>query len=172
MDQDLTSHQPRPVFVGSSPSFKREFYFLYLPDIAKWPDNLGFPDKYFGLFLACDARGLTDEVILSVAKTALNQSLVYLCAWGPDCERVHDLFDLANIRRETRVPEPDSLTVVMTTWHANDSLREAIWFFKVSTLGAGRFENCKTWLAVNIGKPEWSSEIMELLKNEDWQWEA
>jgi hypothetical protein len=168
MTQDHQSLPLKPVLAGSSPAFKRDYYFLYLSGIANWPENIELPEGNFGLFLACDARELTDEMILGVAKTALNQGLVYLCAWGPDCERVHDLFDLADIRREIRVPEQDSNTVVMTTWHAEESLKEAIWYFKVSAYGAGRFENCQTWLAVNVGQRDLSSEIMELLKNEDW----
>jgi hypothetical protein len=172
MVQEPTSHQPNPVFVATSKGFNRDFYFLYLPDITGWPENLSLPDKYFGLFLACDARELSDELIRGVAKTAMDQGLAYLCAWGPDCERVHDVFDFAEIDKEILEPESDPDSVVMTTWHAKDSLREAIWYFKVSAFGAGRFESCRIWLAVNVGHPDLSSEIMGLLKNEDWQWET
>jgi hypothetical protein len=137
-----------------------------------WPESLELPEGNFGLFLTFDARESSDEAILNVAKTALNQGLGYLCAWGPDCERVHDLFDLAAVQKEIVAPEPNPNTVVMTTWHPRDSLKEGIKFFKMWAFGAGRFEDCQTWLAVNVGQPEWSSEIMELLKDEDWQREV
>jgi hypothetical protein len=169
MVQEPTSQQPKPVFVASSIGFNRDFYFLNLPDFASWPEDLGLPEGYFGLFLACDACGVANEVILGIARSALSQGLGYLCAWGPDCNRVHDLFDLASVRKEHVEPESDPDTVVMTTSHVEESLREAIWFFKVPAYGAGRFESCRIWLAVSVGQPDWSSEIMELLKTEDWQ---
>ena len=53
----------------------------------------------------------------------LEQGIAYLCVWGTDCERVHDLFDLE------RMPDEPKGRVVMTTWHSKESLSEALWFF-------------------------------------------
>ena len=46
-------------------------------------------------------------------------------AWGPDCERVHDIIDEEDIGPN---PPPTMDRVVMTTWHDDKSLAEAIWF--------------------------------------------
>jgi hypothetical protein len=49
-------------------------------------------------------------MIRNMAKGLLQRGIAYLYVWGPDCERVHDQFDL-----ERTLDEPKR-RVVMTIW--------------------------------------------------------
>jgi hypothetical protein len=51
---------------------------------------------------------------------------MYACAWGPGSARVHDAFDLVFIR-ETGGEWADD-EHILTTWHHDESLDEALWF--------------------------------------------
>jgi hypothetical protein len=52
---------------------------------------------------------------------------LYAVTWGRDCEKWHDSVDGANLREFDYGDIPDD-RFVMTTWHENRPLREALWF--------------------------------------------
>jgi len=113
---------------------------------------------HFGLFLALDALLLDVERIGRVAKGLLQKGLVYLCAWGPDCERVRDIFDEIAIGMD---PEQDK-AVVMTTWHSDESLQEAVWFFINSAFPDEAYaRTCQDWICAPIGHSDWEKIIRE-----------
>lgn len=138
--------------------FARRFVVTSLPVLEDWPASLELPSRHFVLFLAIDARKISDEAVKAVAARALGQGLVSLCAWGPDCERIHDLFD--SVRSDDETDE----TVIMTTWHSKETLREALWFFAWCAFPAQAYEpSCSTWLAVTVGEPEWDKTAEQYL---------
>lgn len=51
----------------------------------------------------------------------------YLLAWGLDCETWHDKVDEANLAAFNFQEIPDD-DFIMTTWHADEPLREVMWF--------------------------------------------
>jgi len=66
-----------------------------------------------------DARAIGNEQIWQAAESLISKGLVYLCAWGPECERGHDCFDDAIRKRELDgSPEQTSDATIMTTWHS------------------------------------------------------
>ena len=106
------------------------------------------------LFLAIDASLTDDEVIRRMAKSLLERGLAYFCVWGPDCERVHDQFDL-----ERKPREPKGQTV-MTTWHSGESLSDALWFFaNCVEPDEGFVANCTDWVGVSVESVNWAQEI-------------
>lgn len=110
--------------------------------------------QHFGLLLACDARGLSAETISNVAKTMYERGLCYLCAWGADCERVHDIFD------ETQV---EMNIEAMTTWHADEPIEDAVWFFISCAIPDERSGSKDVsdvdWIAVSIANQDWLQKI-------------
>jgi hypothetical protein len=140
---------------------EKDLYFLELLRLDDWPTELRGLSPHFALFLACDASAVPDEAILMIARRTVEQGLAYLCAWGPECGRVHDLFDVACDERD---PKPTDESVIITTWHSDDTLDEALWFFIHTAWPAADYEpNCQSWLAVAVGWPEWSSQILSRL---------
>ena len=58
-----------------------------------WPVALQIPMGRFRLFVAADTTATTTEALADFAYTSLKRGMVYFCAWGPSCERFHDIVD-------------------------------------------------------------------------------
>lgn len=127
-------------------------------------DPWSLPSPHFACLLACDARRWSDQIVLAAARYLLDRGLAYFCAWGPDCERVHDLVDDAILRRELDGPNylqgDDDKYPVMTTWHSEETLDDALSYLLVVAQPHEVYEaTCKSRLAISIGNDEWGSEI-------------
>src|SRR5215510_49646 len=70
--------------------------------LADIPALIQTSNAHFVLFLALDGSGVETESIYSTAELLLDRGMVYVCVWGPDCERVHDAIDQPRFRR---IPE-------------------------------------------------------------------
>lgn len=87
-----------------------------------------------------------------VAEQLIDSGCAYLCAWGPGCERVHDIFDEILVRMD---PDPADDSVVMTTWHADESIEEALWVFLRGTSPDERHEDsCRSGVVVVVGRAD------------------
>lgn len=80
----------------------RRYLFGGVASVEQIPAALESLSKHFVLFLAADATSLDDATLRRLARVLLSRGLAYLCAWGPDCSRVHDQFDL---ERDPNEPE-------------------------------------------------------------------
>ena len=134
---------------------------LQLEKLSDYPADLGLPSPHFIVFLAMDATSVDEHDILEFASRALSQGAVYFCTWGPDCERVHDLIDQAC---NQRIPDPTVETVIMTTWHVDEELADAVWFSIYSTCPAETYiESCWAALFITVTSPTWAKQIGEWL---------
>lgn len=143
--------------------FGRELFSLSVYRLKDFPELLALPSPHFVLFLACDARGVLGETIVTLANSLIKQGLTYFCTWGPDCKRVHDLFDQATLEYETQATD---YSAIKTTWHEYESLDDALWFFLNNTFPAERYlSSCQSAVAVAVGKEDWSAKIEAVLAN-------
>jgi hypothetical protein len=118
---------------------------------------------HFAVFLAWDATSVATEEISRLATLLHIRGLAYLCAFGPDCERVHDIFDEVELELDGARP---SDSVIMTTWHNDESLEDALWFFVNSSFPDAVYaETCRTGIAVTIGNNKWASQVADYLSN-------
>lgn len=69
----------------------------------------------------------TDEWQSLVSEWLVWSGCLYMCAWGLDCSSWDDSVDHANGSAFDFGEIPDE-AFVMTTWHENEPLREALWF--------------------------------------------
>jgi hypothetical protein len=144
----------RPQYIGPSDICERELYFLSLPNFASMPDSISMPSRFVA-FLAVDATNTDAATLADFARRLYQAGCVYFCAWGPDCKRVHDAFDLQCL---------DTEPVIMTTWHSNDSLDEALWFFVYNAFpDDGYFDSTRSALAISVGNLEWDKQIRRRL---------
>lgn len=142
----------------------RKVFSLSIPSLEAFPSGLELPGESFVLLLACDAREIADGALTGFANSMIGRGIAYLCAWGPDCERVHDLFDLALVRRE--IEGGRERPHVMTTWHSDESLDEALWFMMFSAYPDEAFaDTCGVDLAVSVASDEWGEHIHRRLSN-------
>lgn len=136
---------------------ERELYFVSAPNLTSLPESFALPSKHFVAFLAMDASLVETSGIAKLAGNLIQSGCVYFCAWGIDCERVHDIFDESCYEIDP---------VIMTTWHEKDSLDEALWFFLASTWpDDGYFDNCQSSLAIVIGNSDLGTEVQQKLSN-------
>jgi hypothetical protein len=118
---------------------------------------------HFAVFLAWDATSIATEEISRLAALLHNRGLAYLCAFGPDCERVHDIFDEVELELDGTRPRD---SVIMTTWHNDESLEDALWFFVNNSVPDAAYEDtCHTGIAVTIGNSQWATKVADYLSN-------
>ena len=93
----------------------------------------------------------------------MSAGMVYCCTWGPECERVHDIIDEVRIQDELgprQFAGPNANDVIMTTWHDDESLADAIDFFLICTCPSdGLAEGSDSWLAISVANSGWKDEI-------------
>ena len=119
-------------------------------------------EGHFVLFLACDGTSLSDDELQEFSIDLLGKGIAYLVAWGPDCARVHDVFDLAEVECDLEGEGP----TVMTSWHAGESLEEAFYYFLFTAWPDEAFEStCNTAIAASVDNSEWSTRIRELFSD-------
>jgi hypothetical protein len=80
--------------------------------------------------------------------------MAYFCGWGPDCSRVHDVVDMEVVRRDL----PDDAHV-MTTWHDEEDLDDALWFAQFALPDDDYIDTCRAVLAIVVDQPEWSARL-------------
>lgn len=122
--------------------------------------DLGSPSRYFVLLLAADFSNIDKDLLFDAAKRLIDKGLAYVCTWGPGCEMAHHVFDMANVLWEE---ENGSEYHVMSTWHHDESLEEALWFCIFNaTVDDEYWDNCST-VSVAINNGGWYKTIAKSL---------
>ena len=81
--------------VGEESVSERELFVISVPDIASLPERFSLPSLHFVVLLALDALVVGDDDVRCLARNLINSGCAFFTSWGPDCERVHDLFETA-----------------------------------------------------------------------------
>jgi hypothetical protein len=138
-----------------------ELFVLDVSRLDQVPDDLAIGSRYFLCLLALDARGVGDDQVIRAAERLLRQGAVFVCSWGPDCERVHDLVDQVDAGLN---PNATDDSVVLTTWHSDEPLDEALWFLLNAASPAEDYvKECRAALIITMGSPAWSSAARSAL---------
>ncbi len=145
----------------------KPFYVVQLDSLNR-PADIQIPGGRFRLFIAGDVTRASTELISEFACSALKSGMVYFCAWGPDCERFHDIVDEVVVEDDIGeglfVGKSKSDTI-MTTWHGDETLDEALDFFAHLTCPTAGFErNSNFWVAVSLNNAEWAVQIQRRLE--------
>ena len=144
-------------WVGHEGVLERDLYVLNLESPEDFPDKLTLASPRFVCLIAWDSRDIGNVRLYAFVERLLWAGAVYVCAWGPDCERVHDTVDDVHLAANSF--SPDALTL-MTTWHSKEPLSEAIWFaLNCASPSDGYDEGCASIVGLIIGAPNWAAEI-------------
>ena len=143
--------------LGNDKVTGRDLYLLGVPSLESLPERLTLATEHCVCLLASDASQLSTKLVFRAAEQLLAFGAVYICSWGPGCERVHDLFDEAVVGDGSGPSESPS---IMTTWHETETLEEALWFALDAAAPADCFaKSCKSLVAISVASAEWSSII-------------
>lgn len=118
--------------------------------------------KYFTLFLAWDALDIGERNMVEIFQPLVDRGLAYFCAWGNRCREVHDAVDMCVVEEEIKNGEADYL--LMTTWHEEESLEDAFWFFKNLAIPGENevFSDFERYVVV-IDNPQWADQLSHLV---------
>jgi hypothetical protein len=146
-----------PELVGYDDTTERKLYVLSVAEAEQVPESIVLSSPRFVCLISWHANGTSVDTIARVARKLLDSGAVYVCVWGSDCERVHDIVDEVSLG-----PEPPLVLerVVMTTWHTDEPLSEAIWFvLRCSSPDEGYEAGCNATLGLSIGSSESAAEM-------------
>ena len=106
-------------------SISKYNYPVYSDAVQRVEDllEIDFPSEKVILFLAGDYSNIDSQLIAEIGKGLIAKELVYVCTWGPDCEKAHDAFDRGSYKYEKETQKEFHL---MTSWHEKDTLEEAL----------------------------------------------
>jgi hypothetical protein len=150
--------------VGTDATADRQLLLLEADSATDLSTQLHVGSKYFVAVIACDATTVPANDIASMARRLLDAGCVYFCCWGNECERVHDVIDEEYARGGTHISDDGSH--IMTTWHADKPLSEALWFGLNAAFPDDRFfDACRSLVAVCIGNHAWAMEIEHALED-------
>ena len=142
--------------VGRDRINKRHLFLARVATVDAWQRELPGIDGEFVAFVALDATTVGDAELERFASKLLRQRAAYVCAWGPQCERVHDIFDSV---RDRESPAP-----ITTTWHADDTLEQAVWFALYTACPHDRYiETCSATLFIVVDREDWAEQVQAAL---------
>ena len=147
-------------------SLARPWLVVDVPALDAWPVDLPCAGERFSLLLVldeADPRADARRAWNVFATRAIEQGLAYFCAWGPHCESTHDLMDETLIQHSADGGKPAPF--VMTSWHANESLEEAVWFATICAIDCEIQDPCTAPVVVGVLRaPETVTHVRALLE--------
>ncbi len=105
---------PHPRLVGYHAASKRSVYLLSLDSLGPGFTIRASKNQPFTCLCAMDATAFTTAELGEFCGYLLRSGCAYLCTWGPECERVHDIMDQEVVGEN---PPDTYVGCVMTTWH-------------------------------------------------------
>jgi len=136
---------------------------LYALDLRHYRIPSGAFKDITGHFIAClamDGTEATDEEIKAIAADLTQAGCVYICCWGPDSERVHNLIDQEDLALHPGVPWN------MTTWQNDVPLSEALWFSINSAWPDSAFEeSTHAVVGISFNNPDWADLVSAALSD-------
>jgi hypothetical protein len=154
---------PKPRLVGYEAKTERQIWLLKLDALQStfsWAEAHG---QKFACLCAMDASSIPNDELSAFCSQLIHLGCAYFCAWGPDSERVHDIMDEEVIGDD---PPASYIGCLMTTWHATESLGDAVEFFLSCTIPDEECAptGCPYGLAIAVGPTEWATRIEQELR--------
>lgn len=122
--------------------------------------------------MAADTTNLSTEAVADFTLAALNHGMVYFCSWGPHCERFHDIVDNVILGDDLTQQNFSGLktgNVIMTTWHADETLEEALDFFAISAVPTEGFAaESEFRLVICVGNSDWATTANKFLRSAEF----
>jgi hypothetical protein len=146
----------------AQPAFLPPVEVLSVETITDLAEVLPHRHNYFTLLLAWDIPEIEPGRLIERFRPLVDRGLVYFCAWGDQCEMAHDAVDYCVVESELEVGKSGHLT--MTTWHDDEPLAEAIWFFRMLAIPTENhvFADFEQY-AIAVANPLWAGEMIQLV---------
>jgi len=146
------------IHVGFDEITEREIFCVAASIFGELPSSFALPSKRFVALLVADTTQNDVPTLSRFGESLLASGCVYFCTWGPGCERAHDIMDECSL---------DIDPVTMTTWHADESLDEALYFFLRNTWPDEGYSEDGSALAITVGSAEGAAQVERRLRDRD-----
>jgi len=147
---------------------EKKFVVIEVPRL-EWPATLEVPSKRFRLLVAADVNSASTQALSDFALSALKRGMVYFCSWGQGCERFHDIVDeviIGDDVSDQAFAGPSRGDVVMTTWHDDETLEEALDFFATCAVPTDGFAPDSDFrLVISVGDQHWAAQSQKFLES-------
>ncbi len=121
--------------------------------------------------LVCDAdTSVTDAERAKVSTEIIAAKCRYAVCWGHKCSAWDTAIDLAYIETDETFSLPDE-TFVMTTWHEDESVEDAIDFWWMNTW-FGDYESTRFAVLVIGADTDWFTKIQAITSELARHWNA
>ena len=137
-------------------------YSEFVPNFAALA-NLRLPSAHTVLLIVADSGDIPVSIVGDVAEHLLAVGLTYVCVWGPDCGRVHDIFDETHVGDGSSEPQFS----FMSTWHDDQSLDDALFFFLRCAIPIDPDLSSVSYVAVTVGRTDWAASVQDALADPD-----
>ncbi len=135
-----------------------DVFLLELPNLLAMPARVELPSPHFVCLLAVDARNVSASMIVRLVSDLLQKGLVFLCTWGPGCQRINHIFENIAIQHDLAAGREHPVTVSMS--FEEDSLDVTLDFFQNVCHPNPVFEKtCKTGIVIPVGHAKLASYI-------------
>jgi hypothetical protein len=152
-----------PLNIGKTKNGKT-LYFLSLSRLNEWPSELRVDSKYIRLFIACDARRVRAAAVRDFSSLAIQQGVVDLSVWGPNCCNGFHIPFVESLIVGTPNPKDDLSDLITANCNQN-SLRTSIEFFVMFGSASKKFRrSCKSLLFVAVGNSAWANSMQRSLR--------
>ncbi len=139
----------------------KPLFALALADFRLPAEAVELPTPHFLCLLAADFTTASDGEIAGLAQSLLDLGASYFVCWGPGCERAHDLIDDVTLLLDPPIPDD---SVIMTTWHTDEALDDALFFVLCSAWPDPAFEDSTgCTVAVSVDSPGIALQIRRAL---------
>jgi hypothetical protein len=139
-----------------------EIELLSVASLQELAASLPRTTPWFTLLLVSDEPAADPETLARQLRPLVDSGLAYLCTWGQGCEELHDAVDAIVAQKEqAEGPLPYTL---MSTWHSDEPLGEAVSYFCTLALPSEPevFANFSRY-AVAVGSPELTRRLRQAL---------
>lgn len=141
----------------------RDIYFLELPRPMELPDDLKLPTPKFLGFSVWDSKGTSNGEVNLISRRLLDAGCVALSVFGEGCKEFHDIFDQEAIADSSENSDDDE-SVIMTTWHSDDSFDDALWYGLFTAFAsANYYDQCGVTLVLSIGAHGYREDLRRAL---------
>ena len=144
--------------LGHDDISERDIFCIAASSFGELPPHFMLPSRRFVALLVADTTQSDAKTLSGFAESLLASGCVYFCAWGPGCERAHDIMDECSLEIDP---------VIMTTWHDDESLDETLYFFLRNTWPDEGYSECDSAVAITVGSAEWAAQVERRLRDRD-----
>ena len=115
--------------------------------------------------MVCNAQTANNAALAQLAGHLLQQGLVFLCAWGPDCERVSHVFEHAAIQHDFKQGREYPTIISMNL--RRDKLDTVTDYFRDACCPDTAFERtCRAGLVLTVDTPPLTAYIRQRLASQ------